>query len=160
MPTTPNEEILAEIRQANERLDRIEAQLDRLGAGRPTAPASPAAPFQPADKPIADDRDLDSQYGDPEVRRDPKDWTGASCVGLRYSQCPPEFLDMLAGLLDWQSRKSAEKNEMTANGKPRADYLARDAARARGHAARLRAKPAGRKPPPRQPPPDDEPPPF
>src|SRR5258705_8538059 len=65
---------------------------------------------------IADASDLDGTYGNPEVRSDPKDWTNAgkeSMKGKRYSQCSPDFLVMLAGLLDWQAGKADEGNEIT-----------------------------------------------
>lgn len=117
----------------------MRAQLDRLEAmltGQPVAAsAAPAGATPPAD-----DADLDSQYGDPTVRKDPPRWTGPSYVGAKFSDCPPDYLEMLAGLLDWQAGKSDEKNEMANNGKPRSGYLRRDAARARGWARRNAAK--------------------
>lgn len=88
---------------------------------------------------IASDRDLDGKYGDPEVRSDRvKDWTGPSMKGRRYSECPPEFLDRLAGLLEWQGKKSDEENQRTDKGKLVGDYRRADAARARGWAKRMR----------------------
>jgi hypothetical protein len=94
---------------------------------------------------VASDRDLDSEHGDPEVRRDPKDtyWIGASYVGCRFSTCPPDYLDAMAKYKDacaYASEKEGkpEKQKYVA-------YDRRDAARARGWAARLRGgwKPAG-----------------
>lgn len=88
---------------------------------------------------IADDRDLDGKYGDPELKYLPRDWTGdPSFKGLRFSECPPELLDMVAESCEYSARKAAEKNEMTAKGKPVADYRRQDAARARGWAKRMR----------------------
>lgn len=87
---------------------------------------------------IADARDLDSKYGDPSVKFDPRDWSGESCKGLTMSQCPPKFLDMLAETFDYFAGKAEETNEMY-NGKPVAPYKRKDAARARGWAARLRS---------------------
>lgn len=88
---------------------------------------------------VADDRDLDSQYGDPKVNFNPRDWHGDSLKGCRYSECPPEFLDLLAGALDYFARKADENNETASNGKPKSFYNKRDAARARGWARRKRA---------------------
>lgn len=87
---------------------------------------------------IASDKDLDSKYGDPEIRFDPKDWTGDSCKGLRMSECPAEFLDMIAETFDYFARKAEDENELY-NGKPTAPLKRKDAARARGWARRVRA---------------------
>lgn len=69
---------------------------------------------------FATDADLDGQYGDPSVRLNPKSWRGPSFIGKRFSQCPPEFLDAMAGYL-----KYARGNGL-------------DAKRARGWARRKR----------------------
>ena len=90
------------------------------------------------DGPIASDRDLDGQYGDPEIKiKDPRDWTGDNMRGRRFSECPPEYLDLVADRLDWFAEKAEESGE-TYNGKPVAPYKRKDAARARGWARRLR----------------------
>ena len=120
--------------------DRIISRIADLRAG---APASQA----PA---IASDADLDGQYGDEEVKKNPKRWTGESFIGRRMSECSPEFLDSLAGHFDYKAEREAEdaanaEDEETANAKKKyAGYSRRSAARARGWAARLRA---GWKPP-------------
>lgn len=118
---------------------RMLAMLDGVD-GAPSQRASVGA--------VADDRDLDSQYGDPEVRFDPKRWDGPSYVGKRYSECPSDYLDTLAGFLDW----SAGKDESSGDEKKvkNASYRRRDAARARGWSRRnagQRAEP----PPSREP---------
>lgn len=87
----------------------------------------------------ADAGDIDSEYGNFEVKRDPRDWKGPSCVGKRLSECPPEFLDLLAGFLDWAARKADQGGELTKGGKPVSDYKRKDAARCRAWAARHRA---------------------
>lgn len=89
---------------------------------------------------IADDRELDSQYGDPEVKFNPRNWTGDDCKGRHMSECPPEFLDMLAETFDYFARRAEESNELTSNGKPVAVYKRKDAARARGWAKRNRER--------------------
>lgn len=87
---------------------------------------------------IADDRDLDSQWGDPAVRKMPPRWKGDDFSGLHMSQCPAELLDALAGFFDWAAGKAEENNERTDKGKAIADYKRMDAARARGWAKRIR----------------------
>lgn len=87
---------------------------------------------------VADDRDLDGKYGDPELRFMPRDWTGESYKGLRFSQCPPDLLDLVAQTFDYFADKAEETGE-TYKDKPVAPYKRKDAARARGWAARIRS---------------------
>lgn len=89
---------------------------------------------------IADDRELDSQYGDPEVKFLPRDWTGADMKGRHFSECPPEFLELLAKSFDYFAKKAEESGETTSSGKPVATYKRKDAARARGWAKRNRER--------------------
>ena len=105
----------------------------QAGAIRSTSSTQP-----PTSVGIADDRDLDSQWGDEEVRVSPRDWTGEPMKGRRMSECPPAFLDMLADTLDYFARKNEASNALTTSGKPKAVYDRKGAARARGWAARMR----------------------
>lgn len=86
---------------------------------------------------IATERDMDGKYGDAEVKtKDPRDWTGDSMRGVRFSQCSPEYLDLYAPFLDWM----AEQEEMKdAPDSKTIFYKRRDAALARGWAKRLRS---------------------
>lgn len=75
--------------------------------------------------------DLEGPHGDPVVRaKDPRDWTGEPMKGRNFSQCPPEYLDMLAERFDYFA-----SNEDDAK---KAKYNRLDAARARGWARRIR----------------------
>jgi hypothetical protein len=94
---------------------------------------------------VAPDRDLDSKYGDPQVKSMPRDWTGPSFVGRKMSECPPALLDMLAERSDYLAKKADENHERTDAGKPVSQYRLQDAARARGWAKRMRT---GRAPTP------------
>ena len=85
---------------------------------------------------VASDRDLDSQYGNPKVPLNPRDWHGASFKGRQLSECPAEFLDLLAETFDYFAKKAEEKDERTSGGKPVADYKRKDAARARAASTR------------------------
>ena len=102
---------------------------------------------------VASDAELDSQYGDPEIKYDPKEkwWTGASFVGRTFSRCSPEYLDAYA--------KSCEARAYAISKDPEGDpkkagYAAKDARLARGWAARVRANPPKVKKP--SPPPDHD----
>lgn len=103
-------------------------------------------------KPV--EADIDSQYGDPEVRSDPKGWIesgGQSMKGRRFSACPPEYLDQLAGLLEWQAKKDAEQNKTYTSRKTgeevaTAPLKRKDAARAMAWAQRLRERGAAKSP--------------
>lgn len=88
---------------------------------------------------VASDSDLDSQYGDPVIRmKDPRDWTGDSMMGLPFSECPPEYLDLWAERNDYFGKIADEEGTKANNGKPLSYYKYKDAARARGWAARKR----------------------
>ncbi len=110
-------------------LASIDASMRELAAKRrATAP-----------KEIASDRDLDGRYGDPTVKFMPRDWTGPSFKGRRFSECPPELLDQFANTFDWFAEQADQKNERTNKGEPVSRYKRADAARARGWAARIRS---------------------
>lgn len=142
--TAPSPAILASLLTEAQALSAAAARLEaKLRAEMGLAPHDITKAAAPA---VADDADLDGQWGNPQVRKDPPRWTGQSYAGANYADCPPEFLDVLAGFLEWQAGKADEKNEMTNNGKPRADLIRRDAKRARGWSARNRAKVAPRRP--------------
>ncbi len=88
---------------------------------------------------IASDSDLDGQWGNPLVRaKDPKAWTGESQLGKSFSECPAEYLDLVASRLDFFAEKAEAEGTLTTSGKPVAPYNRRDAARARGWAQRIR----------------------
>lgn len=108
------------LEQILDKLEHLEMRLDASGMGVVAAT----------------DEELDGQYGDPEVRLDPSDWRGESCVGKKYSECPPEFLQLLVKMLMWQYRKDRDEDVKTAGGKPRARYRLRDARLAKGWLAR------------------------
>lgn len=117
------------------RLAAIEARLAALES-------RPAQPTGRGPGAVADDRELDSDKGNPTIRRDPKRWLasgGASFVGARYSECPADYLDEVASFCEWAASKN--DRELAADDPKRKyiDYDRRDAARARGWAARIRA---------------------
>lgn len=135
-PEAYNAEILKTLKAVEDRLARIERQV--AGLARMGGSAGSASSSSGGGK-IADDRDLDGKYGNPTVRKDPKRWLddgGESFVGMPYSHCPPEYLEVLASLLDWKAGRDDEKG--TEEGKKYARFARIDAARARGWAARIR----------------------
>lgn len=81
---------------------------------------------------IAPDIDLDGQWGDPVIKaKDPRDWHGPSQAGKRFSECSAEYLDLLAARFEFFNGKEPDETKR--------GYNTRDAARARGWAARIRA---------------------
>lgn len=116
-------------------LRRIEQKLDEL---LKIAKLQPTATKEYAQKSV-DDADLDGKYGNPEVRMIPSKWHGQDFKGWKYSDCPPEFLDELSGMLDAISRKQAGDPAKAKY----ADWSAKDAARARGWAERHRKNGTG-----------------
>ena len=105
-------------------------------------PASSSAPR------IANEKDLDSKYGNPKVHFAPRDWPGEFTKGRQMSEYEPDFLDMLAEQMEYFADRDSESDaidEYTKKPvKERAKYKRMDAARARGWAKRLRS---GWKPP-------------
>lgn len=124
-------------------LHAIRADLDRLEAALTGQPAA-ASGARPGATPPADDADLDGQYGNPVVRKDPPRWTGSSFVGATFSDCPPDYLRILADLLVWRAGKADEEGRTTKGGKPQSEFLRKDAARALGWAQRNERKAAPR----------------
>jgi hypothetical protein len=75
---------------------------------------------------------LDGPHGDPVVKaKDPRDWAGDSQQGRKFSECPAEYLDLVADRLDYFAEREEDAKK--------AGYNRLDAARARGWAARKRA---------------------
>lgn len=127
-------------------LEKIATTQERIAVCAEAVNARRSAPGSTGGPGVASDRDLDSQYGDPQVKKQPRGWNGPNQVGKRYSQTSPEFLDMMADFLDWKAGKNDEdaadetaEAEDRSSAKKFAKYARADAARARGWAARLRA---------------------
>lgn len=115
------------IASLSDRVTNLEAMktalLAALGGGKPNE---------------ATDEELDDKYGDPEVRKLPRDWTkGGVIKGMKFSRCPPEFLEMLAKYLDYFVKKNAGK--VDDKNRPLNYYDERNARLARGWARRLRS---------------------
>ena len=116
MPTDPRVEVITELRKQTALLEQIALALCT------NAPRSATVP----------DSLLSGQYGDPVVKaKDPRDWTGEPMKGRKFSECPPEYLDMLAERYDYFASKETDQ--------VKSGYAVKDAQRARGWAARLRA---------------------
>lgn len=77
--------------------------------------------------------DLDGPHGDPIVKaKDPRDWSGDSMKGKHFSECPPEYLDLLAERYDYFAGKDgADAKDVR--------FAKLDGSRARAWAARLRS---------------------
>ena len=86
----------------------------------------------------ANDGDLDGPNGDPSVKKDPKLWAGCSYAGSRYSDCPSDYLRVLADSLDYFAAKDERLAEPRKhrNGTPWHVYNRKDARLARGWARR------------------------
>ena len=89
---------------------------------------------------------LNGPHGDPVVKaKDPRDWTGEPMQGRKFSECPPEYLDLLADRYDYfatkaeTSKREATDDDELQKAEKSLKYAVLDAKRARGWAARLRA---------------------
>jgi len=143
------EDALRVLQQIDAKLGILVGLLSMQQANPVPAPVNPFNQPRPAFKPVGQDRpdvprvasdaDLNSQYGDPEVRaKSPRDWTGASQQGKHFSECPAEYLDLVAERLEYfAGQNEMEEGDQEAAKKARWNRL--DASRARGWAARIRA---------------------
>lgn len=121
---------------SEEKLDAILTAIRSIERRLDAMSAKQAVPTEE----VATDRDLDGQYGNPNVHKDPPLWIkdgGESFAGRRYSEATPEYLDALASYHDWRADKDLAKG--TEDGTKYAGYAKKDAARARGWAKRIRA---------------------
>lgn len=123
-----SEETLALLRSIDDSMKSVDRTLKQLLQQRQAA----------APKAIASDRDLDGRYGDPVLKFLPRDWTGPSFKGCKFSECPAPLLDLVAESCEYFARQADEKGERTEKGKPVGDFKRADAARARGWAKRIR----------------------
>lgn len=123
-------------------LTRIAVALEELLVlSKSKRAATPAPAPQPN---VASDSELDSQYGDEQVKFKPRDWIGAFVKGQCMSESDPAMLDQLAATFDYFAGKNDTEGQKADNGTPKSTYDRRSARRARGWAERLRAgwKPA------------------
>lgn len=123
--------------EATDLLKSIDASLKAILAGLRQGAAT-AAPTPAAAPQVASDYDLDGPFGDPEVKaKSPRDWTGPSMTGKHFSECPAEYLDLVADRLLYFAAQNAADTDPEAQKKARYNRL--DAGRAKGWAARIRA---------------------
>lgn len=121
------------------KLDTLERTLLQLLNAQTTQSAKTSATdtSRPA---LASEAEMDGQWGDPLIRsKDPKGWQGDSMMGLTLSACPPEYLDLWAERQDYFARQADERDEKDKKGRPASHWKRKDAALARGWAARKRA---------------------
>lgn len=135
MNSSQYEELVSLLQDITARLERLE---QRFGEATPQPAPVAVSNDGPPEGAVADARDLDGPYGNPEIRRDPPRWTGPSFVGRRFSDATPEYLESLAGFLDWKARESDKKGELAKGGTPKSKFVRLDASRARGWAKRNR----------------------
>jgi hypothetical protein len=96
------------------------------------------------------DSELDSKFGNEQIKRDPKRWTGRPHAPCLMSECEPEFLECYAEFKDWTASKNDEKAAGNgpdgASAAKYAGYDRKSARRARGWRRRILAgwKPAER----------------
>ncbi len=122
-------------------LERIAKAQERIAVCAEAVNARKAAPAAGGGGELASDYEMSGEHGDPMgPKKAPKDWTGPSQLGKRFSECLPEYLDQVASLLDWKASKEAAEPAKAKYAK----YSLLDAKRARGWAARIRSgwKPA------------------
>lgn len=147
-----NAQVLSELREQSKLLKRLDEKLSLLVSHLGADKKSEAQGGDRSEKAeVATDDELDGQWGNPEVRKDPpaKYWKKGtpaelldiSCVGMRFSDCPADYLEALARYKD-ASAFMKEKNSPNDEQQMKyASFDRRDARRARGWALRNRANP-------------------
>jgi len=121
------------------RLALVESRLGGAAPGPSQGSVGPDA--------VASDYDLDGEYGDEIIKKDPPRWKGESFAGCKMSQCSSEYLRQLAGFSDWKADKDTEqgtyKNAKGETVPTKPQYARKTAARARGWAKRNEGLTAG-----------------
>jgi hypothetical protein len=122
MATDPRVETLRELRQINATLTAIAGTLldmaDKFNGHTV--------------KPAVNDSACNGPHGDPIIKaKDPRDWSGPPMNGKHFSECPPEYLDLMASRYDYFATKDEDATKQR--------YAKLDASRARAWAARLRS---------------------
>ncbi len=120
--------------------------LAHLGADRATSNGVSAAGT------VATLMQIQGEYGDFEIGKMPKNWTGANFEGYLTSECAPDFLDFYADFLDWKAANPRKGKEQYAK------YDALNGQRCRRWAIEIREgrhKPQRREAVPTPPPPGD-----
>lgn len=135
----PRVEVLTELRKQTALLERMIALHESYML---TEAAVSARPAQSAVS-------LTGPHGDPIIKaKDPRDWSGDPMTGKHFSECPPEYLDLLAERYDYFASKNDDEaatakrvNDapVVAEMEKKARYAKLDASRARAWAAKLRA---------------------
>lgn len=115
---------------AVEAFARLEAKIDRLLAHL-GANGTGAAGNSSSDN-IAPVSDIHGQYGDVEIKKDPPRWKGKPLAPIHASQCPPEYLEIVADLLDFKADNPRPGKEQYAK------YDRRNAARCRRWSIEIR----------------------
>jgi hypothetical protein len=138
-----NEQLLTELNNTARNLPETELRLIVNLAKRLPQEAALQAPAgarvipQPE---AATDRELNSQYGNPTVYKDPPRWNGESYAGMTFSECPADYLDALASFFEWRAQKEEEEGKVDSKGRPRAEWSRKDAKLARGWAKRVQSR--------------------
>lgn len=147
-----NAQVLSELREQSKLLKRLDEKLSLLVSHLGADKKSEAQGGDRSEKAeVATDDELDGEWGNPEVRKDPpaKYWKKGtpaelldiSCVGMRFSDCPADYLEALAKYKEssaWVKEKNSPNDEQQMK---YASYDRRDARRARGWALRNRKNP-------------------
>lgn len=118
----------------------ILAEMRGLKAGLMALAAHCGLPPQLALIVPATDHQLNAQWGNPEIRKTPKNWTGERVEGRCMSDLQPATLRALAlryaDLAEWHDKEQ----HVDDKGRPKSYYAKRDAGFALGWALRLESQ--------------------
>ena len=125
---------LAEIAALKARVDALEG-----GGARPSSNGGGSSGGGEA----IGDSQLNNAWADKKITKDPPKWKGPTQVNRTYSKAPIEWLESMAGFLDWKAQKGREEVPVRMNnkGKPWHESDTFEAKILRGWARRRAAKP-------------------
>lgn len=132
-PVDPRVEVLAELRKQTAYLAHIENKIAAVEMVLVRILDSRAGEADSSQRAPVNDAVTLGPRGDPIIKaKSPRDWLGADMTGKHFSECPPEYLDLLAERYDYFATKDDQTPEKIR-------YAKLDASRARAWAAKLRA---------------------
>jgi hypothetical protein len=79
----------------------------------------------------ASNEEDDDDRENPKVVIEPNRWKGPSYKGVRFSECPAEYLEAMVEFLDYCARDDKKTGKKANNGKPRYIYKEMDLRRAK-----------------------------
>jgi hypothetical protein len=121
----------------------LRARIEALEGGSGGHPSSSGGGSSGGGEALSDSQ-LNNAWADKKITKDPPKWKGPTQVNRTYSKAPIEWLESMAGFLDWKAQKGREEVPVRMNNKNRPWHESDtfEAKILRGWARRKASKPA------------------